>query len=194
MDTLATLLSSRVRAEIFRLLFGLAGSELHLREIERRSGLTVGTVRQDVRKLVALGLLTRRRAGNRTYYAANPNHPLFSEIRGLVVKTSGLVEVLAARLGTKGVRTAFVFGSVAVGTEGAASDVDLFVVGTVTLRELSARLIGVADAVGREINPFVLTPQEFRRRVRDQEHFVTRVLGSPKLFVAGSEDDLAAMG
>jgi predicted nucleotidyltransferase len=194
MDTLATLLSSRVRAEILRLLFGLAGSELHLREIERRSRLAVGTVRQDLRKVVALGLVTARRAGNRTYYAANPNHPLFPEIRGLVLKTSGLVEVLAARLGTNGVRTAFVFGSVAAGTEGTTSDVDLLVVGTVTLRELSARLAGVADTIGREINPFVLTPREFTHRVRDQEHFVSRVLASPKLFVVGSEHDLAAMG
>lgn len=52
MSILAQILSSRVKAEIFRLLFGLSGKELHLRELERQSGLAVGTVRQELQRLV----------------------------------------------------------------------------------------------------------------------------------------------
>ena len=191
---LTQILSSRARAEVFRLLFGLGEPELHGREIHRRSGLAVGTVRQELKKLEGLGLLKTRRAGNRVYYRADKNHPLHGDIHNLVLKTVGLVEVLKRSLSVEGVQVAFVFGSVAQGKEDAESDVDLMVIGELGLRDLSRRLSGVSDAIGREINPHVMRPEEFKTRVQKREHLITRVLESPKLFVAGSEDELAAVG
>lgn len=88
MGTLSDLLSSRVRAEIFRLLFGLDEKELYLREMERQASLSLGTIRQDLQKLVKLDLVTTRRDGNRLYYRANAEHPLYPEIRKLVLKTA----------------------------------------------------------------------------------------------------------
>jgi len=76
----------------------------------------------------------------------------------------------------------------------AESDVDLMVIGDLGLRDLSRCLAGVSDTIGREINPHVMRPEEFKTRVEKGEHFITRVLESPKLFVIGSEDELAAMG
>ncbi len=191
---LSGLLSSRVRAEIFRLLFGLSDPELHLREIERQSGLALGTVRQDLAKLSRLGLVKSRRDGNRLLYRANRENPLYEEIRGLVLKTDGLTAVLEKALGTKGIRTAFVFGSVARGDEQAHSDVDLMVIGDVGLRELSRRLAGVSERLGREVNPHALRPAEFKKRREAGDHFLASVMASPKIFVAGSEDDLAGLG
>jgi len=89
---------------------------------------------------------------------------------------------------------AFVFGSLAQGTEGAGSDVDLMVIGYVGLRELSRRLSGVSERIGREVNVHAFARREFRKRCRSREHFVTTVLAGPKLFVRGGEDDLGAMG
>jgi DNA-binding MarR family transcriptional regulator len=54
MNILAEILSSRIRAEIFRILFGLSEKPLHMREIERRSGFTTGTVQQELKKLLRL--------------------------------------------------------------------------------------------------------------------------------------------
>jgi len=194
MNTLARILSSRVRAAIFELLFGPTDAELHLRELERRSGLSVMTVRQDLEKLYRLGLVTARRDGNRLYYRANRSHPLYADVRSLVLKTVGVVDVLRDALGQEDIGVAFVFGSVAEGREGAESDVDLMVVGEVGLREVSRRLGGVSEKIGREVNPHVLSRAEFRRRLRRGEHFVSTVMASPRLFVVGTEDDLAAMG
>lgn len=194
MNVLATLLSSQVRAALLRILFGLAGEELHLREIGRRSGLSIGTVRQDIGKLTELGLVTTRRSGNRLYYKANKEHPLFPEIHRIVLKTSGLADILRERLGSKGIVAAFVFGSVAAETESAGSDVDLMIVGSVSLREISGRLSGISEVLGREVNPYVLTMAEFDRRMREKEHFLGRVMESAKIFVKGTQDDLAAMG
>jgi len=194
MSTLSQILSSRVRAEVFRLLFGLNGKELHLREMERRSGLSVATVRQELKKLATLGLVSARRDGNRLYFRANTDHPLHQDIRNLVLKTTGLTDVLREAIGEEKVCAAFVFGSIAQGTPNAESDVDLMVIGDLGLRELSRRLSGVSARLGREVNPHVLTATEFSKRREGGEHFVTSVVGSAKIFVVGSEHELAAMG
>jgi DNA-binding transcriptional ArsR family regulator len=193
MGTLSEILSSRVRAEIFRLLFGLDEKELHLREMERQASLSLGTIRQDLQKLVKLDLVTTRRDGNRLYYRANTEHPLYPDIRKLVLKTVGLVEILKSALDREGVEVAFVFGSLAASKEKAASDVDLMVVGTVGLRALSSWLSGASEQIGREINPHTMTVEEFRRRKERGDHFLSNVLDSPKLFIVGNENDLAAM-
>jgi predicted nucleotidyltransferase len=194
MNRLAELLSSRARAEIFRLLFGGTGEELHVREIERRSGLNDSTLRQELRKLVRLELVQSRRDSNRVYYRAKTESPLYPEIRNLVLKTSGLSDVLKSALMDKRIRVAFVFGSIARGEEKAGSDVDLMVIGQLGLRDLSRLLSGIEEKIGREVNPHVLREEEFRKRIRAKEHFVSSVMETPKIFVIGSQRELEAMG
>ena len=194
MNRLAELLSSRARAEIFRLLFSGTGEELHVREIERRSGLNDSTLRQELRKLVRLDLVRSRRDSNRIYYRAKTENPLYADIRSLVLKTLGLADVLKSVLRDKRVRAAFVFGSIACGEEKSGSDVDLMVIGDLGLRDLSGLLSGIEEKIGREINPHVLHRDEFRKRVRAKEHFVSRVMESPKIFIIGSQHDLETMG
>ena len=194
MSTLADILSSRVRAEIFRLLFGLNEKELHLREMERQVALSLGTIRQDLQKLVKLDLVKTRRDGNRLYYRANTEHPLYPEIRNLVLKTAGLVEIFKSVLDREGVVVAFIFGSLASSKERSESDVDLMVIGTLGLRTLSSWLSGVSEQIAREINPHTLSVEEFRRRKQERNLFLTNVLESPKLFIIGNQNDLEAMG
>lgn len=194
MAQLSEILSSKVRAEIFRLLFGLLERELHVREIERQAGLSIATVRQELQKLVQMQLLITRRDGNRLYYRANNNHPLFPDIRNLVLKTSGLVEVLKCALNKKGVSIAFIFGSIARSQEGARSDVDLMIIGKVSLRSISKWLSSVTDEIGRDINPHILSVDEFKKRKKESDHFLSTVLNSPLLFIIGNEDELAAVG
>lgn len=194
MNDLSEILSSRARTEIFRLLFSGTGDELHVREIQRRSGLTDGTIRQELRKLVRLDLISGRRDSNRIYYRANTANPLFPDIRGLVVKTVGLVDVLRAALQDGRIGMAFVFGSIARSETKSHSDVDLMVIGSIGLRSLSGLLSGVSQQIGREINPHVLSAAEFKKRIREKEHFLKQVMESPKIFVIGKRDELDVMG
>lgn len=195
MNILAKILSSKIRAEIFRMLFGPVDLSLHVREIERRSGLTIGTVRAELQKLLSLNLIQKQKDGNRLYYRANKAHPLYPDIRSLVLKTTGLVDVIRNLLKQDPeIKTAFVFGSIARHEEVAASDVDLMVIGDVGLRKLTGVLTGVPDQIGREINPHVLTIKEFIKRKVSGDHFISRVLASPKIFIIGNENELAAMG
>jgi predicted nucleotidyltransferase/DNA-binding HxlR family transcriptional regulator len=194
MNRLPEILSSRARAEIFRLLFSGTGEEFHVREMERRSGLNESTVRQELRKLVRLDLVQSRRDSNRVYYRAKTENPLYPEIRNLVLKTSGLADVLKSALADKRIRVAFVFGSIASGEEKTGSDVDLMVIGRLGLRDLSGLLSGVGEKIGREVNPHVMSENEFRSRLKAKEHFMSSVLKGPKIFLIGSENDLKPVG
>ena len=194
MSILSEILSSKVRAEVFRLLFGLNDNALHVREIERRSGFTIGTIQTEMKKLYRLDLVSKRRDGNRLYYSANQQHPIYSEIQALVVKTVGLLDVLKGALNRqKEIRVAFVFGSLAGGSEKAGSDIDLMVIGDIGLRSLTRLLVGLTENLGREINPYVLTTEEFSHRKSENEHFLNQVLKDSKLFIIGDEDDLKTM-
>ena len=164
-----------------------------MREILRRSGMPMGSVQNELRRLLRLGLLTSRKDGNRVCYEANKSHPLHGEIRGLVLKTSGLADVLRDALADDRIELAFVFGSVARGEEKAESDIDLMVIGDVGLRKITGLLSGVAERLGREINPHAFSRQEFLKRRKSREHFLANVMKAPKLFIIGSEDELAAM-
>jgi DNA-binding transcriptional ArsR family regulator len=194
MALLAEILSSKVRSEIFRLLFGLFDRQLHVRDIERKTGLSVATVRQELQKLLRMQLVEAQRDGNRLYYRANKKHPLYPDVRNIVLKTVGIVDILKNALDKEGVKIAFVFGSLASDQEGAMSDVDLMVIGDVGLRTVSGWLSGVSEEIGREINPYVMGSDEFRKRKQSHEHFITRVLESPKIFIKGSEDELEEVG
>lgn len=193
MNALAELLSSRARAQVFRLLFGLSDAPLHLREIQRRAGLSLGTIQQELRKLKRLGLLISRADGNRLWYQANREHPLYPEIHHLVLKTSGLADVLRVSLADPKVEWAFVFGSIPRGEESARSDVDLMVIGDLGLRALTSLLSGVASQIGREINPHILRRAELMKRKSAGEPFLTRVLAEPKTFVVGDPHEFEAL-
>lgn len=189
------ILFPKVRTEVLRLLFADAGRELHLRDLTRQSGLGLGTMQGELEKLSSCDLVTSRRDGNRRYYQANASHPLFLDLQQLVLKTSGLCDVLTDALrGIKGVEVAFVFGSLASSAGGkAASDVDLFVVGDAGLRVLASALRSAADVIAREINPITMTPEEFRQR-RANDSFVLDVLRKEKFFVKGDANELERLG
>ena len=195
MNVLAEILSSKIRAEIFRLLFGTIAEELHMREIERRSGYAIGTIQTELKKLLRLDLVKKRKDGNRLYYRANKEHPLYSDIRNLVLKTIGLVDILKDALRQDSdISIAFVFGSIALHEETAGSDVDLMVIGKLGLRKLTGILSGVPEQIGRETNPHVLSVHEFIKRKTKREHFITQVLQAPKIFIIGNENELESMG
>ncbi len=194
MNTLSLILSSKVRAEIFRIFFSIDEKEIHLREIERKTGFAIGTVRQETTKLVKNGLLNKRKDGNRTYFIANRTHPLFKDIHSLVIKTSGLVDVFKNSLLDKKIQFAFIFGSIAKGTENSESDIDLFVIGNISLRKISKLLRVSSEKIGREINTITMDEKEFIERKNNKEHFVTQVIESPKIMVIGNEDELEKLG
>jgi len=68
------------------------------------------------------------------------------------------------------------------------------VIGDIGLRALAGLLADFRSSIGREVNPHVFSREEFTRRRKEGEHFITSVLNSPRLFVKGTEHDLTEMG
>ncbi len=193
MKILSEILSSKSRAAILRLLFDGSESELHVREIQRRSGFSVRTVRDELERLLKLDLIQRREDGNRVYYRAKVEHPLYSELVRIVIKTAGLADILRDVLVDQDIAIAFVFGSMASGEELATSDVDLMIIGDISLREATGMLRGAGERIGREVNPFVISASELRDRVRSADNFLGRVMAGPKIFIIGTQDDLEGL-
>lgn len=184
-----------VRAEAFRLLFGPDARELHLRELSRLSKLGIGPWQRELAKLEKQDLIHRRVDGNRRYFRANKDHPLYPELSSLVTKTSGLREILVEALkGIGGIRVAFVFGSLAQGPGKASSDVDLMVIGDVGLRDIAPRLRPAIDSMAREINPVVMSAAGFASKVKEGDAFLKNVMAAEKLFIVGGADELGSMG
>lgn len=191
---LSEIFSSKTRAAFFRILFGMNPGEFHLREIERQSGLTIGTIQKEAEKLLRLNLLVMRVDGNRTYYRANISHPFYKPIREMVLKSSLLVEVVAEAFADVPANFVFLFGSVVSGNLRPESDVDLFVIGSPGLRQVCGLLKKPAELIGREINPHVMSLEEFIKRRKDGDHFVTSVVESPVQMIVGEEDELRKLG
>jgi predicted nucleotidyltransferase len=194
MNTLESIVTSRTRAGVFTILFGLGQKELHNREIARRSKHSEAALRQELTKLTDLDLVRLRKDGNRVYYSANRSHPLYHEIHSIVLKTTGLVDVLAEALADLRVETAFVFGSIAEGEATSDSDVDILIIGSIGLMEVSRLLSGVSERLEREINPIVISREEYVGRLGTDDHFANKVIKGARLFIKGDPDEFEAMG
>ncbi len=167
--------------------------EFYLRELARSTGAALRTVQVELNRLVGAGILLERRSGNRRYLRANERHPLYRSLRELVVRSDGLIDLIRASLGTEGIDLAFVFGSMAEGTAKSDSDVDVLIVGDLGLREAVRRLAAAQERLGREINPVVWTREEFERRQKSGDHFLSRIVAGSRLIIMGEGSDLAAV-
>jgi uncharacterized protein len=192
----ATLLFGSTRRRVLGWLLGHADESFYLRQIVRHTGTSVGAVQRELEQLTRAGLLRRTVQGRQVYFQANRDAPIFPELQGLFAKTAGLGDLLRGGVASLGQRVlvAFVFGSAAGGELRAASDIDLLVVGDVSFHDVVDALADAQARLGRDINPTVYPPDEFRAKVRAQHHFLTAVLHQPRIFVAGSDHELAGLG
>lgn len=186
------LLFSAYRRQVLSLLLLRPDDSLHVREISRVTRVPAGSLHRELRVLTEAGLLLREPMGNQVRYRANRACPIYPELAEIFRKTAGLADLLREALGPLAGRitAAFVFGSLAKGAETTTSDVDVFVVGQVGFAEVVTALSPLRERLGREVNPVVMTPEEFADLRAAGERFVERVMGGPKLFVMGANDDL----
>jgi predicted nucleotidyltransferase len=193
---LTDLLFGRTRGAVLALLYGRADQSFYTREIAREVGASVGAIQRELENLSKVGLILRKSVGNQVFYQANRDMPIFPEMRGLINKTIGIFGILRSALRplSKEIVAAFVYGSVARKQETAQSDVDLMVVGKVTLDEVLSRLSTVEKGIGRSINPTVYSVAEFKSKFASGNHFLTSVLKGQKVFLLGDEDELRKMG
>jgi predicted nucleotidyltransferase len=195
--SLATALFSATQQRVLALLFGQPGRSFFTNELIGLIGAGSGAVQREVRRLVESGLVTVTRIGSQKHYQANPAAPIFVELRGIVAKTLGPAEVLRTALLPLGarLRLALVYGSVAKRSDTAHSDVDLLIVSDVlTLEQVYAALTPVEQQLGRRVSPTLYSMAEFRRRRKNGNPFLTKVLAGEYIRLTEDGDELLAVG
>lgn len=192
---LETSFTSQARVVVLELLLLNASDRFYLRQIAALTGQPVRAVQRELARLTSAGLLKESREGNRKYYRARREASVFPELRALLLKTVGLGRVLREGIqnSLSDISLAFLFSSFARGTEGASSDIDLMVIGCAPSRELASLLSSPRRTLGREINMVTMRPEEFKERASTGDPFVQRLLQKPKVFLAGTEDELRAI-
>lgn len=193
--SLMDVLFPATRQRALAVLLSQPQSSYHLRELARMTESHAGTLGREMDKLTAVGLLLRVEQGNQVRYQANPSCPLFTDLAAIFRKTHGVVPALREALSPldNGIALAWIFGSVAKGTETAGSDIDLLVLGDVGFADLVRTLHPLQESLQREINPVLYSTRELQARLQSGDAFARELLGKPKLLVKGDRDDIAKL-
>lgn len=191
--SLADALFPRVRQRVLAILFGNPDRSFFLSEVVALAQSGTGAVQRELASMADAGLLKTWARGNQKHYQANGDAPIFQELRGLVLKTSGAADVLRAALAPLAaqIECAFVFGSVARREDTAHSDIDLLVVSeSLAYGEAFGVLEAATRQLGRKVNPTLYSPEEWRKKRQQKNAFVSKVLKQPKLWLIGTEEAL----
>ncbi|MGQ0547376.1 MAG: nucleotidyltransferase domain-containing protein [Betaproteobacteria bacterium] len=193
-DPAAVLFGRSMRA-VLGLLFNHPERAFYLREIARAAGTSPSSLQRELAALAAAGLVVREARGRQVYFRANGESPLFQELRGIVVKTFGVADVLRGALAplSPRIRAAFVYGSLARGEARPESDVDVMVVGEVAFADVAERLLPAEAALRRSVNPTVYPSVELSEKAAAGNAFLAEVLQGPKIFLIGEERELRAL-
>ncbi len=194
--TIASALFNGTRMSVLALLFSNAQEEFYFRQIVYSVGGGIGSVSRELRRLTDAGILHRRIKGSNVYYQANSECPVFNELKGLVVKTAGIADIIRSALEplSDRITIAFIYGSFAKGDEGVSSDVDIMIAGDIDFAEAVSALDPAQETLGRETNPSVYSLREYRKKLRTGHRFLTSVVNGPKIMLLGDVNESGESG
>ncbi len=195
LSTLAELFPNPALVKVLSLFLLHPEKEFYQRGIAESTGNALLQVQRALKRIEHTGLVTKTKRGNMVYYKADRMHPAFEDLKRVFLKTIALGDALREALAPLAdkVKLAFIFGSLAQGKETAQSDIDLFLIGELSLRETTKVIGSIVPELGREFNPVVYPIKEFKKKARENHHFITEVIRNPKIWLIGNEDELAKL-
>lgn len=186
-------LFSKTQRQVLGLLFGNPDRSYYANEVVRLAGVGIGTVQRELEKLSGAGLLSVRKVGNQKHYQADRQSPIFEELRGIVLKTFGVGDVLRLALSELAdqITVAFIYGSVAKRTDKTISDIDVMIISEgLSYDKVFSTLAPVESKIGRTVSPTLYKPYEFRDKMNADSSFLNRVIKQQKIFLIGAENDI----
>lgn len=185
-----SILKSKTRSSILKTFFDDPEKEYYLRQLEEVTGYSVGNIRREMIRLETDGIFHSRDVGKTKSYRLNKAYPLYSEIKNIVRKTIGIEYSLKEVLKKdKGTNFAFIYGSYAEAREHSLSDIDIIAISSTNPRQIKSALFEYQAALNREINSIVYTKEEFLKKLREKNHFVSSIAKAKKIFIKGDEDE-----
>ena len=190
---LSAALFGKARRRVLGLLFGHPSRSFSVNDVLRFAQMGSGAIQRELKRLSESGLVTAVQQGNQRRYQANASAPIFDELCGIATKTFGLADVIVEALHpvANEIRCAFIYGSIAKGTDSATSDIDVLVIAeSLDYARLVILLDDAEELLQRRIHVTILKPKEMSRKLNEDSAFVVRVLEGPKIFLIGSQDEL----
>jgi len=197
MSQLGNALFTTTQQKVLGLLYVQPDRSFYTKEILRLTGMGVATIKRELDRMLAAGILSMTRIGNQHHYQANPECPIYSELLGIVRKTFGIADVISAMLTPvyEQVDLAFIYGSIAKEEEVASSDIDLLVItDSLEYTDLMTVLSEAEPLLGRPINPSIYTMAQIKDKLQQRNAFLSRVMEQPKLWVKGCDSDIRKFG
>jgi len=191
---LSKLFGSRLRVKLLCILSFNRDEEFYQGKLAKLTEFNLSGVQKELAHLTELGLVRRRKEGNRVYYKVETNHFLYRDLMGLLIRSEGLAGVLRTALEKEeGITFAFIYGSFAKRHPHSTSDIDLMIIGSIDFGRVVNLISEAENELRREINPRLFSTEEFKQRIKDKDHFVTSILEGETIFVIGNEDELRRM-
>ena len=165
--------------------------ETYLTRIVRATGKVLIQVQRALKRLEESGLVKKILRGNKAYYQANATHSAFNDLKQVLIRTiifSDRIESELSLIKNK-IAYGFIFGSTARHTDTPTSDVDLFLIGNLTLEEAGHLSYPLSIELGREVNTVIYTLKDFRKKMKEQHTFITEVVQNPKIWLFGNEHE-----
>ncbi len=192
MSQLSNALFTITQQKVLSLLFTQPDKSFYVKEILRLTGMGVATIKRELDRMRAAGILRMTKIGNQHHYQANPECPIFFELSGIIKKTSGIVGSISSALSSVSgqVDWAFIYGSLASEKETTGSDIDLMIIGDISFSQVVRLLYPVQETLGREINPKIYSRKEWILFKKSKQAFVNELMLKPRMDVLGDNHGL----
>ena len=188
MSQLGDALFTTTQQKVLGLLYAHTEKSFYTKEILRITGMGVATIKRELDRMVAAGILQMSKIGNQHHYQANSECPIYQELLAIVKKTFGITDVINTALAplSEQIVWAFIYGSVASGKETFTSDIDLIIIGDISFPEVVGVLYAAQETLGREINPKIYTREAWNQTLNNRDAFMKEILAKPKIDVIGN--------
>ena len=172
-------------------VYGQPEKSFYTKEIIRSTGMGVATIKRELDRMLASGILSLTKIGNQHHYQANPDCPIYFELLGIVKKTFGVTGVIKHALYPlrENISWAFIFGSVASGKETSTSDIDVMIIGDIEFSDAVKALYAAQETLGREVNPKIYRKEEWIHMLNNKDAFIKDVLSKPRMDVLGDDNE-----
>ena len=170
--------------------------EALLARIVTTTGRALIQVQRAIKRLIASGLITKKKRGKKTYYLTNYTHPVVRDLKHVLLEEKLFSERVQKifRPIRKKIHYAFIFGSTARGEETATSDIDFFIIGDLNTREIGTLFCLLSEEFLRECNGVVFSLKDFQARLKNPISFINEVIKSPKIWLLGEKNEFTKMG
>lgn len=190
-NTIGNVLFTKTQQKVLGLLYGQPYKSFYLNEIVRLSDIGRGTIKRELERMTASGIIIQKRIGNQNHYQANESCPVYQELLGIVRKTFGIADVIKTALTPifDRILFAFIYGSIAKSEDSSKSDIDLLVISDkLTYSEVMERLIEVEGSLGRVVNPTIYDLNQIKQKLKQDNAFVARIIEQPKIWIKEDQD------